>query len=140
MKQIERVATALYFTVATDDVFVDGRAAKSCEMKPHITTDLARNAVEEVDRWRQKTIGPRLAHNGTYFIIFGAASVDVLHTTRPRALSQRYGRDRGADLHGSDARHREGVRDDCAEGSRGGKTVPVTDRHAVTIFININTC
>lgn len=54
VKQLERVATALYFTVATDDVSVDGRAAKICEVKPHITADEARKAVEEVDRWRKE--------------------------------------------------------------------------------------
>lgn len=51
VKQLERVATALYFTVSTDDVSVEGRAAKICEIKPHITPGEARKAVEEVDRW-----------------------------------------------------------------------------------------
>jgi len=54
VKQLERVATALYFTVATDDVSVDCRAAKICEVKPHITADEARKAVEEVDGWRRQ--------------------------------------------------------------------------------------
>jgi uncharacterized protein YwgA len=54
VKQLERVATALYFTVATNDVSVEGRAAKICEVKPHISADEARRAVEEVDRWRQE--------------------------------------------------------------------------------------
>jgi len=52
VKQLERVATALYFTVNTEDLSVDERAAKICEVKPHITPDDARQAVEEVDRWR----------------------------------------------------------------------------------------
>lgn len=57
VKQLERVATALYFTVATDDVTMDGRAAKICEVKPHITADEARKAVEEVDSWRKRVGG-----------------------------------------------------------------------------------
>lgn len=52
VKQLERVATALYFTVATDVLSVDGRAAMICDVKPQITRDEARKAVEEVDRWR----------------------------------------------------------------------------------------
>jgi uncharacterized protein YwgA len=52
VKQLERVATALYFTVATDSLSVDERAAKICEVKPHINGDDARRAVEEIDRWR----------------------------------------------------------------------------------------
>jgi hypothetical protein len=54
VKQLERVATSLYFTVATDGLSVDERAAKICEVKPHITRDEARKAVEEVDRWRME--------------------------------------------------------------------------------------
>jgi uncharacterized protein YwgA len=54
VKQLERVATALYFTVATDDASVDGRAAKIRAVKPHITSEEARKAVEDVDRWRQE--------------------------------------------------------------------------------------
>ncbi len=53
VKQLERVATALFFTVTTDGLSVDERASKICEVKPHITRDEARNAVEEVDRWRK---------------------------------------------------------------------------------------
>ena len=52
VKQLERLATALYFTVTTNDLSVDERAAKICEVKPHITFDEARKAVEEVDSWR----------------------------------------------------------------------------------------
>jgi hypothetical protein len=55
VKQLERVATALYFTVATDDGSVDGRAAKICEVKPYITGDEARKAVQKVDRWRKES-------------------------------------------------------------------------------------
>jgi uncharacterized protein YwgA len=54
VKQLERVATALYFTVTTDEASVDERAAKICEVKPHITRDDARKAIEEVDRWRRE--------------------------------------------------------------------------------------
>lgn len=54
VKQLERVATALYFTVATNDLSMDERAAKICEVKPHITREEARKAVEEVDRWRME--------------------------------------------------------------------------------------
>lgn len=53
VKQLERVATALYFTVKTEGASVDSRAAKVCEVKPHITADEARTAVEEIDRWRK---------------------------------------------------------------------------------------
>ncbi len=55
VKQLERLATALYFTVTTDDASVEGRAAKIREVKPHITGDEARKAVDEVDRWRRET-------------------------------------------------------------------------------------
>ncbi|HEX6087760.1 MAG TPA: hypothetical protein VF266_24730 [Thermoanaerobaculia bacterium] len=54
VKQLERVATALYFTVASADLSVDERAAQICEVKPHITSEEARKAVEEVDRWRKE--------------------------------------------------------------------------------------
>jgi uncharacterized protein YwgA len=54
VKQLERVATALFFTVTTDGLSVDERAAKICEVKPHITQDEARKAVEEVERWRME--------------------------------------------------------------------------------------
>lgn len=54
VKQLERVATALYFSVNTADAWVDERAAKICEVKPHITPDDARKALEEVDRWRRE--------------------------------------------------------------------------------------
>lgn len=54
VKQLERLATALYFTVTSDDVSVEDRAAKTREVKPHISDDEARKAVEEVDRWRNE--------------------------------------------------------------------------------------
>jgi len=54
VKQLERVATALYFTVNTTDASVDERVAKIRDVKPHITPDAARKAIEEVDRWRQE--------------------------------------------------------------------------------------
>jgi uncharacterized protein YwgA len=54
VKQLERVATALYFTATADDLSVDDRAARICEVKPHITRDDAHQAVEEVDRWRRE--------------------------------------------------------------------------------------
>jgi uncharacterized protein YwgA len=54
VKQLERVATALYFTVTTGDTSVDERAAKICEVKPHITPDDARKALEEIDSWRRE--------------------------------------------------------------------------------------
>jgi hypothetical protein len=50
VKQLERLATALYFTVTTDGLSVEGRAAKIRDVKPHITAEEARKAVEEVDR------------------------------------------------------------------------------------------
>jgi uncharacterized protein YwgA len=57
VKQLERLATALYFTVTTDDTTVDGRSAKIREVKPHIGDGEARQAVEEVDRWRAEIAG-----------------------------------------------------------------------------------
>ena len=54
VKQLERLATALYFTVTTEEASVEGRAAKIREVKPHITADEARKAVEEVDDWRKE--------------------------------------------------------------------------------------
>ncbi len=54
VKQLERVATALFFTVTTDDASVEGRATKIREVKPHITAEEAQKAVEEVDRWRKE--------------------------------------------------------------------------------------
>jgi uncharacterized protein YwgA len=54
VKQLERLATALYFTVTTDDPSVEGRAIKIREVKPHITADEAVKAVEEVDHWRME--------------------------------------------------------------------------------------
>jgi hypothetical protein len=52
VKQLERLATALYFTTTTEETSADRRAAMIREVKPHITEDEARKAVEEVDRWR----------------------------------------------------------------------------------------
>lgn len=54
VKQLERVATALYFSVTTEDLSIDERAAKICEVKPHISPSEARKAVEEVDGWRKE--------------------------------------------------------------------------------------
>jgi uncharacterized protein YwgA len=54
VKQLERVATALYFTVSDEDSSVDARANKICEVKPHITAGEARAAVQEIDQWRQE--------------------------------------------------------------------------------------
>jgi uncharacterized protein YwgA len=54
VKQLERLATALYFTATTEDPSVEGRAAKIRDVKPHITAEEARKAVEEVDRWRNE--------------------------------------------------------------------------------------
>lgn len=54
VKQLERIATALYFTVTTDDGSIDGRAAKIREVKRHISDEEARKAVEEIDRWRRE--------------------------------------------------------------------------------------
>jgi uncharacterized protein YwgA len=54
VKQLERLATALYFTKTSGETSVDGRAAMIREVKPHITADEARKAVEEVDRWRNE--------------------------------------------------------------------------------------
>lgn len=56
VKQLERLATALYFTVTTDDASTEGRSAKIRQVKPHISDDEARKAVEEVDRWRMELV------------------------------------------------------------------------------------
>jgi len=52
IKQLRSLATALYFTVRQGDASIEGRATKIREVKPHISADEARDAVEEVDRWR----------------------------------------------------------------------------------------
>jgi len=54
VKQLERLATALYFTKTTDVTSVEGRAALIREVKPHITAAEAQAAVEEIDRWRSE--------------------------------------------------------------------------------------
>jgi uncharacterized protein YwgA len=54
VKQLERVATALYFTVTTEGLSVEARVAKIREVKPHISDDEARKALEEVDGWRRE--------------------------------------------------------------------------------------
>lgn len=54
VKQLERLATALHFTTTTGEGSVEGRAAMIREVKPHITADEARKAVEELDRWRSE--------------------------------------------------------------------------------------
>jgi len=54
VKQLERVATALYFTTSAGELSVEERAAKICDVKPRITTEEARKAVEEVDGWRME--------------------------------------------------------------------------------------
>lgn len=54
VKQLERLATALYFTLRTEEMPTERRAAMIREVKPHITGDEARNAVEEIDRWRSE--------------------------------------------------------------------------------------
>lgn len=53
VKQLERVATALFFTVTTGDS-VEGRVARIREVKPHITAEEAQKAVEEVDSLRRQ--------------------------------------------------------------------------------------
>ncbi len=54
VKHLERLATALHFTVTIDDSSMESRAAKIREVKPHITAEEARKAVEDVDRWRNE--------------------------------------------------------------------------------------
>ena len=56
VKQLERLATALFFTVTTDDASIEGRSAKIRQVKPHISDVEARQAVEEVDRWRRELV------------------------------------------------------------------------------------
>ncbi len=53
VKQLRSLATALYFTVTQGDASIEGRATKIREVKPHLSADDARDAVEEVDRWRK---------------------------------------------------------------------------------------
>jgi uncharacterized protein YwgA len=52
VKQLERVATALYFTVTADESSRDQRVAMIREVKPHIGAEEAQVAIDEVDRWR----------------------------------------------------------------------------------------
>lgn len=54
VKQLEPLATALYFTVSEKDQSVDSRAAEILQVKPHIPMDEARTAVEQIDRWREE--------------------------------------------------------------------------------------
>jgi len=54
VKQLEALATALYFTVREENPAVDARAAMICEVKPHISIDDARKSVEQIDRWREE--------------------------------------------------------------------------------------
>ena len=50
MKQLEPLATALYFTVQENDRSVQGRTRRIREVKPHISEEEARAAVEQIDR------------------------------------------------------------------------------------------
>jgi uncharacterized protein YwgA len=54
VKQLEPLATALYFTSREQDQSVDSRAAKILEVKPHIQMDEANAAVKQIDRWREE--------------------------------------------------------------------------------------
>jgi hypothetical protein len=47
--QLERLGTALYVTREDGSRSVDARARRINELKPHVSVDLARRAVEEVD-------------------------------------------------------------------------------------------
>lgn len=51
VKQLEPLATALYFTSSEKDSSVESRIAKILDVKPHIRMDEARAAVEQIDRW-----------------------------------------------------------------------------------------
>jgi len=55
VKQLEPLATALYFTRQADDS-VDVRASKIREVKPHISLQEARESVEQIDRWREQVV------------------------------------------------------------------------------------
>ena len=53
VKQLEPIATALFFTVNEDDRSVEGRARRIREVKPHISDEEARSAVQQIDEWRE---------------------------------------------------------------------------------------
>ncbi len=61
VKQLEPLATALYFTRQADDS-VDVRASKIREVKPHISLQEARESVEQIDRWREQVVAANLDH------------------------------------------------------------------------------
>lgn len=48
--ELERLGTALLIRQAETDLDLDRRAARLTELKPHITTQLARQAVDEVEQ------------------------------------------------------------------------------------------
>jgi uncharacterized protein YwgA len=56
VKQLEPLATALYFTVQGGDRSVDARAIKIREVKPHISLQEARESVEQIDRWQEQVV------------------------------------------------------------------------------------
>jgi hypothetical protein len=56
VKQLEPLATALYFTVQKDDRSIDDRARNIREVKPHILLEEARESVVQIDRWRAQVI------------------------------------------------------------------------------------
>lgn len=56
VKQLEPLATALYFTVQKGNRSVDARASKIREVKPHISLQEARESVEQIDRWWEQVV------------------------------------------------------------------------------------
>jgi uncharacterized protein YwgA len=57
VKQLEPLATALFFTKESPDASATARAVSIREVKPHVSSDEARKAVEAVDDWKKSKLG-----------------------------------------------------------------------------------
>ncbi len=52
VKQLEPLATALFFAVNEGDQSIDARVTRIRDVKPHIPDEDARSAVKQIDEWR----------------------------------------------------------------------------------------
>lgn len=55
VKQLEPLATALYFTKQSPNASVETRAERICDVKPHISAEEAARAVRRIDDWIAET-------------------------------------------------------------------------------------
>ncbi len=58
VKQLEQLATALYFTIAQPEETEEKRAERILEVKPHIRMDEALRAVGQIEHWRVQRSQP----------------------------------------------------------------------------------